>query len=168
MDLLPHTARVEESEPEAVPPWASGVVRTLKAPPNSGAEWTSVAFIENLIAERSSDELGLRWLQAPGIYVVQIDSLSDVDSSVRLHQLVNDPIAMFVLVVREPLELGLDLLDRLAQAGISVSHHHGPSSKDSAALEMKELVEAGAEGIDNLRRFAEDMARYLAEPGSSR
>jgi len=114
----------------------------------------------------SSDELGLSWLHAPGIYVVQIDSLDDVGNAVKLRQLVNDPIAMFVAVVREPIELAL--LNRLAQSDISVSHHHGPSSRDNAAREMKELLEAGIEGIDNLRRCSEDIARDSADPGGTR
>lgn len=167
MDPLPHTARVEESEPDALPPWASGVVRTLKAPPSSGLEWASAACIDELVAEMSSDEIGLSWLRAPGIYVVQIDSLDDVGNAVKLRQLVNDPIAMFVAVVREPIELELALLNRLAQSDISVSHHHGPSSRDNAAREMKELLEAGVEGIDNLRRFSEDIARDSADPGGT-
>lgn len=165
MNPDPLTTRSEESEPDALPPWAAGVVRTLKAPPNSGAEWTSVACVEDLIAENASHVLGLRWLQAPGVYVVQINSMEDIESAFQLRQLVNAPTAMFVLAMQDPLELELAVLTRLSESGISVSHHRSSSARDSACREMREIFDAGVAGIDNFRRFAEDIsARTQASP----
>lgn len=165
MDACLRPTPVEASETDAVPFWAAGVVRTQKAPPNSGREWTSDTCFEHLVVEACRDDLGIHWLQAPGLYIVQVDSCGDVESAIELRRRVNDATAMFVLAGNDSVELGVDVQGRLALFGISVSHHHhGPSSRDNAALEMLELCAAQDEGIENLRCFWGDIAQALGKP----